>query len=368
MYQHTSDRKKRRKKKKLLSWALVLLMVTVAVLAVVFLIKPQAEPGIEFRQLNAKKGDTLYAMPQGMLILSGDTLTYYDEEEEPFFETKLPDSQGVKLCASDAFIVAYKSSQIQVLSIKGEVLFSKEPGNIQMVRADQNNVGVLCAMPDGTDVLRVYDVSGEEVGVLEYKQKVMDFGFTYGNMLWVLELDTTGVMLSSRITTYKGGGNSINGVIHIDAQVVENIFFSTQSIYTVGTSHMIGSNYVGEKTNDALIHGWELQDANIQKEDPAVFLLAPRGEGVGTQIHTAARVEILGQKPHTVQLPPDCIRLKITENGFYAFTPKKLYAYNLSCELTGEMPLPFEPEWMQEGAENSLYVGQGVDVYEWILK
>jgi hypothetical protein len=60
--------------------------------------------------------------------------------------------------------------------------------------------------------------------------------------------------------------------------------------------------------------------------------------------------------------------LKITENGFYAFTPKKLYAYNLSCALTGEIPLPFEPEWMQEGAENSLYVGQGVDVYEWILK
>ncbi|MGI6168402.1 MAG: DUF5711 family protein [Christensenellales bacterium] len=362
MYTQTSGRHKKKKRKKRLTLLLAGIFLVAAVLLVLFFLLRSGTASANLQQLPFSSDSLYTSFDNGIVSIQGKSLTATDENLEPLFETTLSLSD-TKVSVENDIICVYTDDELQALNLKGEVLLSVQPQAISAVHSSPDSIAVLCDLPDGSQVVRLYDLGGNELATIEANYTILSFGFNSDGNLWTLALDTSGVVLASRITTYKDQGNSINGIISLESQIIQDVLFSKQQIYAAGTNHIIGSNYIGETQDSILVYGWNLMGSRINAQDEAVFLLTPRMEDVGTPIYNAARIIHMNGGDHTTQLPPDCTYVLLGEDRFYALAGNILYVYSLDCELLRKTQIPFEAEVLQPACGNRAFLTSGQEVY-----
>lgn len=362
MYTQTSVRHKKKKRKKHFTVLLAAVFLLAAVALVAFLLLQGGSKEANLQQLSFSSDSTYTAFDDGIVYMQGKTLTATNAKLEPLFETTVSLS-GASVSVENNIICIYTENELQALNLKGEVLLSIKPQSISAVHASTDSIAVLCNLPDGSQVLRLYDLGGNELSTIEAKYTVLSFGFNSDGSLWTLALDTSGVVITSRITTYKDQGKSINGIISLESQIIQKVLFSKQEIYAAGTNYIIGSNYIGETQDSTLVYGWNLMGSQINSKDEAVFLLTPRTEDVGTPVYNAARVINMSGEDQTAQLPPDCTYLLLGEDRFYALAGNVLYTYDLSCKLLNTTNIPFEAEVLQPACSQKAFITSGQDVY-----
>ena len=274
----------------------------------------------------------------GFVFLDDNDLCYYDFKGEEIWKLSV-DGTLSNLQTSKNAVCLYNDKIIQLFSYDKRQLFATSiDDNIEKVYCGDNAVAVLTIKTnqDGMESSNIdtYDLDGKLVGRIELKNmKILDFGI-YGtsDTLWVLSLETTGVIPVSYIATYKLDSTT-TGSIKMNTQIVERTFITDDSIIVSGTSTVVSNTYFGEKKADALIYGWTPRDFAVQGTN--VFILyetretALRNEGV-----SAVKLLNSDLSNMVIYFPEGAIDAFVVPSGIWAFAKNNIYSYTISGQTS----------------------------------
>lgn len=265
----------------------------------------------------------------GFLYTSGNELKYEDLSDKDKNFTAEISSPQLSLSGSPAISAVYSSSALQILGAQFPVEFS---GTVLDVKCGLAKVAVLKLENNGACSLYIYDTKSSPVDQMTFdKQTLVDYGFyTAANTdaLWTLTLDTSGSLPTSTLTLYDLGKIATTGVIPIRNQLVEDVAVTPNSIFVIGTNHLI--RYTGSSTEAyrLLIYGWELMDYSTSGAKP-MFLLKPRNaDALGTvKLVTVDEADTANEKILSIQLPEQTLDVFVSGGKLYAATSNTIYIY-----------------------------------------
>jgi len=218
-------------------------------------------------------------------ISTGDGLLYQTDGQIHFYH--LSDSKknytygmgasDVRMSGSASMTVVFNESSLQVVGKNQPLSFN---GRIREVECGTNYLAVLRSAEDGTDSVSVITTGGEQIEQLAFAdQFIVDFGFykTSGEMLWVEAINVNAGTPTISITTYDLGKKASTGVMHIQNQLVDELYLTANSVFVVGTNQIIRYTHSGNKeVYRYTIYGYEVVDFSSAGSSPT-FLLTPRG-------------------------------------------------------------------------------------------
>ncbi len=181
----------------------------------------------------------------------------------------------------------------------------------------------------------MFNAAGEQTGNTRFSYEVVDFGF-HGDsdMLWVLELDTSGVVPVSYITTYMADGSMTNS-IPVNSQIVEDVFVTDSAIFAGGTNALTSYTYFGEQQAEQGIYGWKNAGASLVSQTVKLAYI-PR-----TTINDIDTVKLYsGDLSYIhIRLPWNVFSVAVTQNRMYAFSDSTVYIYTATGDLEKQVEL-----------------------------
>lgn len=310
--------------------------------------------------------DTVLTQKNGVLYTSEDDLIFLDYAGKEIWKKKMF-APNVKITASETLIAVYNTKMVQLFDMEGEQRFSKEvTGEILNARCGTDKLAVITEVETEEEgrkkFLLVLDSKGEQLDNIDFnKQHIIDIGF-YGknNQLWVLTLDSEGVIPISRIATYNPGV-SMTGIIDINGQLVDKLIIDEKYIYASGTTNLNTFNLFGEKQDSILIYGWIFHGQYTLDNKP-VFIYVPRSAGTDNRFDSL-RIIKTDNTDLTIALPPDIMKACIFNNKLYCFAPDKLYKYSLQGKLEDSYVLPYTIDSIFKVYENHVFFTKSADVF-----
>ena len=202
----------------------------------------------------------------GIVYLRGGNFNFLSFKDEDL-NYSLPLGGTPEGMAGTAGVKAvYSESAVQIIDAPFNIELE---GKIIKVRCGENHAAVYKQRTDGGYELRIYNAAGQQVlqlpsrdGQGAYGEGVlMDFGFSEssGSVLWTLELDTDSGAPRSTITTYDLSRMTNSGIITVQGQLIERVFFTEESIFAVGTESIIrysSSDNRSPSAKSVRIPGW----------------------------------------------------------------------------------------------------------------
>lgn len=70
----------------------------------------------------------------------------------------------------------------------------------------------------------------------------------------------------------------IRATLPIEGQLLQRVIFLKDTLYMVGTNHLMLMDYIGTKQSEKLIYGWEFADSYVDKNENTRILFIPGGE------------------------------------------------------------------------------------------
>ena len=165
----------------------------------------------------------------GFLYKTGSELVFTDFKGQTVWTLPVV-SEDDQFVASGSLIASFGKTGAQFFTFDKEQLFEVSPDkNIVSVRCGNNMAGILATDQDENgqnhSYIYMYDLKGNNVGEIDMNEKqIIDFGI-YGDsdMLWTLSLDTSGVVPTTYILTFKMDGTMTNS-IEVNTQIVEKVY------------------------------------------------------------------------------------------------------------------------------------------------
>lgn len=311
----------------------VLLLVAGAAITAVFLLKG-LDPVRSAKKLPFGAAANYEFTGDGFLYASEQTLYYYNlDDDAKNYSVQLP-SQDVRLMGSPSLAGVYNEQAVQIIGMDFPIEFS---GKLLAGKCGETHVAVL-KDDSGQGVLQVFDgTTGKQVQQIAQTAPLVDFGFFSGasQTLWTLEMNDSASLPLSIISTYDLTNARTTGVMSVQNQLVDKVLFSAESIFVVGTNHIIRYDMVGKNESyRAMVYGWEYCD-DSPSGGKRVFLLTPRGSsGWGTaRLVTLADAADASLSTATVQLPADTLNAFLAGGQLYAFTADTLSVFSQSGKL-----------------------------------
>ena len=342
--------------------------IVVAVIAVVGIIL-LATSGRNLKDVIKKEvfgaKDAILTQKDGVLYITGDKLTYSDYNNKEIWTQKIF-AKKLEETASENIIAVYNDKVVQAFDPAGNQLFTKEiTGSVLDVRCGLDKVAVISQVQTEDKgqqkYLTVYGKQGNIIDTIDFaSQNIIDIGF-YGknSNLWVLTLDTEGVIPISRIVTYEPG-KSQTGSIDINGQLVEKLIVDDTSIYASGTNNLSIYSLFGEKKSSILIYGWNFHGEFMIEKTP-VFLYVPRIKVSGA--FDSIRVVETDGTDLTINLPPDVVRATIYNNKIYCLSKTKIYKYSMEGTSEDEYDLPYSIDSVLKVYGRYAFLVKGNDVF-----
>lgn len=327
------------KNRKKLVMSLVMMLLALALLigataGVIALIKGRNKSG-ELEALDFSPEDSYVSTGSGVLYLSGGKLTYKDISNKKNDFSLTVSTDGVKIAGYGSTAAVYNASAMQIVGASSPVEFS---GQVMDVKCGSAHVAALHLSASGTTSLIIYDIKGNLVDEIEFGARyLMNFGFYGGNgsLLWTLELDTSGSVPNSTLTTYDLAKGTTTGVIPIYGQLAERIVMTGSSTYVCGTNSL-----VRYKDNSEVyriqVYGWELLDVSTESSKP-MFLYRPRsdeGQISTVEIYTVAEEDLANETKRQLQLPEGTFAAYLSGGNVAAFAPDGVSV--IASDGTGE--------------------------------
>ncbi|MDR0840795.1 MAG: hypothetical protein LBN26_05345 [Christensenellaceae bacterium] len=281
----------------------------------------------------------------GFLYLSGGKLYYDDIADAKKNTSFIVSSEDVRLASSSALMVLYNDNAVQIVGAQASLLFT---GTVLSVACDAQHVAVLNKDGDGNSSLFIYNAQGDQIDKLDFAPgALINFGFAKAGeeTLWTLELNVTGSLPISTLTTYNLTTNHTTGVVSVHSQLVDKVVFTETSIFLSGTANLIRYNRMGNsEAYRQLVYGWELADYSTTSSTPLMLYTRRGGQIAGGVVRLLSLPEgdVASAAAQNVQLPADTISAFISGGKLVACTPTDLYTYTSAGKLSGKVPLPMQ--------------------------
>ena len=266
----------------------------------------------------------------GFYYISGDQLCYYDLANPENASTLTLSTTDVSLVSSESITAIYGGAAVHIIGASGT-----------------QHIAVMRQAADESVSLLVYDAAGTLVDSIDSTDALlMNYGFCKAgdaDMLWTLSLATSGSIPVSTITTYTYGsaGASMSGVITLQSQLVESVSFTGNSLFVIGTNHLL--RYDKAITSEAyrlLVYGYRPLDSTSGGTKP-LFLFAARDAQTLSSVRliSVSEAELPDATARNVALPEGTHSCFVIGGRFMAVTNDTVYTYSASGTLQSETAL-----------------------------
>ena len=318
----------------------IFLLLVGAVVGAVMLLKPKAELGA-MTLLPFTADDQWVFTGGGFYYITGSKLCYYDlGDPEKASEMQLA-SPDVSLVSSGSITAVYSGPSVQLVGASQPI---DAGGQVLSVVCGARHVAVMRQDSGDDATVLVYDSTGTLVDTIGQSGSLLvDLGFGTvdgSDMLWTLALSTTGSAPVSTITTYtygEGSSAAMSGVITLQSELVEDVYFSQSSIFVVTTSHLLKyDKAITAETYNLLTYGYRPVDFTAGSSR-SLFLFTERSgsdsAAAPVQLISLGENDAGDMTSRTVALPDDVhSRFVIGGTRFMAISPRMVYTYNTRGE------------------------------------
>lgn len=338
----------RRKKKKKKNNTLIFSVITLGVLGIGLVIfqfifnKQEATVSMDITPVATTS--TYISTGDGLLYQTDGQIHFYHLTDSKKNYTYGMGASNVRMSGSEAMTVVFNESSLQVVGEKTPLTFT---GIVEEVECGTGHLAVLRQAEDGSESVLVITKSGEQVADLPFAdQCIIDFGFytTETEMLWIETLNVATVTPMTTISTYDLSKNELTGMIHVQNQLVNEIYITPNSMFVVCTNQIIRYIHAGNKEiYRTTIYGYEVLDFSFASGTPT-FLLTTRGGDFHTvRILTLAEEDAPAPVETTLQLPAEGVSAFIMGSRLSVASREQLFTYTikgkLSATATFEQPI-----------------------------
>lgn len=359
MYVNKKTKKKQLPRKTILFFGAIVLATIVLITGLIVI-------------LTAKKNieDTLVDMPFGSAsshYTVGQKIVYTDQELLTCINPSLSTvwklrlfSGGLRFTANDDIIAATGQGVIQVIDTQGQHQFSTQlDGDIESARVGKDMAAVYIQQHlDGKTpaYIIVFNLSGEQLFLLDVTDRyVLDYGFDeVSDALYVLELDVSGSVPISRISTYKPDTQSITMIKELKDQLVSAVYWIDDKIFAVGTTYLTAYGSKNSDVQEIMTYGWMLED--VYKTDDPKFIYVPSSS---TGTYDIARVVRTSGSDIKINLPPGVFKILHEGEKIYCFANEKLFVYTGEGKYLRTYDLPYAIDGVERAIEDHVLLKHG---------
>jgi hypothetical protein len=329
----------RRKKKKKRNNTLIFSVITLGVLGIGLVIfqfifnKQAATVSMDITPISTTS--TYISTGDGLLYQTDGQIHFYHLTDSKKNYTYGMGASNVRMSGSEDMTVVFNESQLQVVGEQTPLTFT---GTVEEVECGTNYLAVLRQAEDGSESLLVITKSGEQIADLPYPdQCIVDFGFykTENEMLWIEVLNVSTGTPMTTIATYDLVKNEVTGMIHVQNQLVNDVFITPNSMFVVCTNQIIRYIHAGNKEiYRTTIYGYEALDFSYASGTPT-FLLTTRGGDFHTvRILTLAEEDAPAPVETTLQLPAEGVSAFIMGSRLIVASREQMFTYSIKGKLT----------------------------------
>ena len=332
----------RRKKKKKRNSTLIFSMITLGLLAVALVVyqfifnRQEATVSMDITPISSSA--TYINTGDGLLYQTDGQIHFYHLTDNKKNYTYGMGASDIRMSGSASMTVVFNQSQLQVVGEKTPLSFT---GSVEEVECGTNHLALLRQAEDGAESVLIITRAGVQIADLSYSdQCIIDFGFysTTSEMLWIQTLSVgTGTPMTT-ISTYDLNKREVTGMIHVQGQLVDEIYITPNSMFVVCTNQIIRFIHAGNKEiYRTMIYGYEVLDFSFASGTPT-FLLTTRGGDFHTvRILTLAEGSSPSPVETTLQLPTEGVSAFIMGSRLAVASREKLLTYTIKGKLSSTL-------------------------------
>ncbi len=312
----------------------ILLLILAGVVAGILLLGNSMSAQASLTQLPFSPQDNAIFTGQGFLYIKDGTLYYTDLSNEHNDYHAPVTATDVKLAASKEIHALYNSAALKIVNATYPVEFT---GTLLYVTCGSTTVAALKTDNTGAETIQVFDKTGTQKDQLTFPgQFIVDYGFyTAGNeYLYVLTMSLDSGTPLSTITIYDMTRAATSGVMQVQNQLIEHIYFTSSGIYAVGTNQLIRYSLEGNRESyREMLYGWEVMD--FESSGNPLFLLRPRStDKPGTvKLLTVKDADVAGTTQRLFQLPAGTVDAFVMGGRVVAVTTSGYTVYSADGKL-----------------------------------
>lgn len=345
---NTTGAPTRRKKKKKRNSTLIFSVVTLSILGIALVIfqfifnKQEATVSMDITPITTSA--TYISTGDGLLYQTDGQIHFYHLTDNKKNYTYGMGASNIRMSGSKAMTTVFNESQLQVVGEQTPLTFT---GVVEEVECGTKHLAVMRASEEGKESVLVITKGGEQIADLAYTdQCIIDFGFysTANEMLWIATLNVSTGTPMTTIYTYDLNKREVTGMIHVQNQLVNEIYITPSSMFVVCTNQIIRYIHEGNKEiYRTMIYGYEVLDFSYASGTPT-FLLTTRGGDFHTvRILTLAEADAPSAVETTLQLPAEGVSAFIMGSRLSVASREQLFTYTikgkLSATATFEQPI-----------------------------
>ncbi len=328
----------RRKKKKKNS-TLIFSVITLGVLGIGLVIfqfifnKQEATVSMDITPISTTS--TYINTGDGLLYQTDGQIHFYHLTDSKKNYTYGTGASNIRMSGSESMTVVFNQSQLQVVGEKTPLTFT---GVVEEVECGTKHLAVMRQAEDGAESVLIVTKSGDQIEDLAYPdQCIVDFGFytTTNEMLWIEMLNVSAGTPMTTIVTYDLSKQQVTGMIHVQNQLVNDIYITPNSMFVVCTNQIIRYIHAGNKEiYRTMIYGYEVLDFSYASGTPT-FLLTTRGGDFHTvRILTLAEDAAPAPVETTLQLPVEGVSAFIMGSRLSVASREQLFTYTIKGKLS----------------------------------
>lgn len=361
---YKKQRSKPLQKKKLLFLSMIVISIFVFLIGFLLILTTGKELSDLMVSMPFSFENKYFGMGQNIVFSEKEYLTCIDPSTNIVWQLGLF-SDGLSFTHNDEIIVANSSAVIQTVNSNGQHHFSKQlDGTIVSTRAGKNKVAVYVQQKHKDSTLSyilVFDLSGTELFKIEVTERyILDYGFDWeSNSLYLLEIDVSGSVPISRISTFRPETQSMTGIKELKDQLVSDIHIIGENIYALGTNHLtVYKSSLGSNDKSIMIYGWLLEDIYRTAEPKFVFIPANKEGYIDI-----ARIIYGSGKEFSINMPPEVFDIIYENDKIYCFANKNIFVYTVDGKYERTFSFPFEISSIKRAFGKYVFVIQDSNVF-----
>jgi hypothetical protein len=308
--------------------------------------------------------DEYFPIGSNVVYVKNGLLTCVSSAGKDVWKVQL-DSPDMKYTSNGSLIAAYGTDVMIVMGSKGESLLTPRitGSTIKSVRLGKDKVAVCTdqVLTDKTlSYIIIFDLNGNSLYQIDITGKhMLDYGFDYaGDQLYILELDVSGAVPLSRISTYRPETQSMTGIKELKDQLVESVYFSEDSVFTMGTTTLSQYSSLNSDAKEQLVYGWVLEDTSSKGDTR--FIYVPGGNSGHYEI---ARVIKTTGDETKINLPPNVFKILDTGEKIYCFATNNIFVYTGDGKYLRNYTLPIAIDSACRAFGDYVFLTAGGTVY-----
>ncbi len=331
---------------------LSVLLVAGAVISAVFIVK-SCGVMLSTRVLSFDSASKHCGTGDGILYLRGGYLNFYSFKDEDRNYSLELSNEPDGLVGSEGVKAVYSEGAVQIIGAPFNIELD---GTVKKVCCGSGHAAVCKRRATGETELRIYSSTGQQVLQLPnsgdpdtcYAEgQLIDFGFSEaaGTVLWTMELDTASGTPRTTITTYDLTRMTNSGIITVQGQLIEKVFFTDNGMYAVGTESLIryGAGDNREKYR-VRIYGYRVEDVSLAGDRPCMLLVPREGEqGLMARILSVSEKDVAGETAVTVLLPEGTVGCYMVNGMLAIVTDNSVRLHDTSGKLVERLDFNAAP-------------------------